>query len=395
MPSSMLIILAFYVALTLILVFIAPFPSQVDELQHLSVVRAQFEHPTLFPDWSSQLILRPDDLTRWSADANYINHPSLYYLLLAPIYAFTSNPIIFRLFNVLLSAVALTIVLVAANRRFTPDILPPQLFAILVISFPKTAVVGSMVNNDNLAALAAAALFGGILGLPGAAWWIMAALALAGWTKLTAFIGLSAVAAAWLGMALLSGRISLTDRRLWLAAIGVAIGASHYIFTFLRIGEVLWVNEDVWRIPVAERLHLDVPGFAAWFFKGYVMKWPALEFGYPFALALATMLVPLLLAVASLRYRVVRPWTIAYMVGVIVLLTIHFTFGWRSYVTLGDLTTMQTRYYNILWPGIALAATITVAQLSRRWRWAVVVTEIICLLPTVLGGALYLIFFGG
>ena len=71
----MLIILAFYVALTLILVFIAPFPSQVDELQHLSVVRAQFEHPTLFPDWSSQLILRPDDLTRWSADANYINHP--------------------------------------------------------------------------------------------------------------------------------------------------------------------------------------------------------------------------------------------------------------------------------------------------------------------------------
>ncbi len=395
LPSSMLFILFFYVSMVLIVALIAPFPSGVDELQHLSVVRAQFEHPTLFPDWSHQLILQRDDITKWSHDANYINHPSLYYLMLAPIYAFTSNPIIFRFVNILLSTAALLIVLIAASRRFTREILPPQLFAILAISFPKAAIVGGMVNNDNLAALAAAALFGGLLGLPGAGWWILAGLAIAGWTKLTAFIGLAVVAASWLGFAFLSGQIRLTDRRLWLAGVGMVIGASHYMFTFLRIGQLLWVNEDVWRIPVAERLHLDMIGFAAWFFKGYVLKWPVLEMGYPFQLALMTMVVPLLLAAVSLRYRDARPWAAAYIVGWILLLAIHFAFGWRSYVTLGDLTTMQTRYYNILWPGIALAAAMAVAQISRRWRWAVLVTEIICLLPTVLGGALYVAIFGG
>lgn len=394
LPSSMLFVLAIHVIMTLIVVFTGPFPSQVDELQHLSVVRAQFENPTLFPEWSHYRILRPDDLTRWSDDANYINHPSLYYLLLAPLFALTSNPIFFRLVSVLLSTAALAIVLVAARRRFGSDVLPPTLFAVLAASFPKAAVVGGMVNNDNLTALAAAALFGGILGLPGAAWWIMAGLAIAGWTKLTAFIGLVAVAGAWLGMALLSGRISLTDRRLWFAGIGVILGSSHYLFTYLRIDQLLWVNEAVWRIPMAERLHLNMLGFAAWFFKGFVLKWPASEFAYPFAFTLITLLTPLVLAAISLRYKETRPWTLAYAVGVAVLLAIHFGFGWRSYVTLGDLTTMQTRYYNVLWPGIALAATLAIARLPTRWHWVRVMAVIVCLMPTMLGSIVYYNFLG-
>lgn len=388
----MLFALAVFIAMTLIVVFLVPFPSQVDELQHLSVIRAQYERPTLFPDWSRYLILRPDDLTQWSATANYINHPSLYYLLLAPLMSVTIDPVVFRLVNVVISAAALTIVMVAARRHFSQDVVPSGLFAIFAISFPKAAVVGGMVNNDNLAAFAGAALFGGMLGLPGAAWWMLAGLAIAGWTKLTAFIGLAAVAGAWLGIEILAGRMKLWDRRVLLAAFGVTVGAVPYLVTFMRIGQPLWVNEALWRIPVAERLHLDLLGFASWFFKGLVLKWPASEFSYALPVALVGVLTPLGLAAMGLRYRESRSWGVAYAIGLVALMAIHFEFGWRSYLTLGDLTIMQTRYYNILWPGVALAATMAVARFDPRWRYARLLAIIICLSPTMLGAMINLNF---
>jgi hypothetical protein len=36
----------------------APFPTEFDELQHLSVIRAQREAPSLFPDHRTERILR-------------------------------------------------------------------------------------------------------------------------------------------------------------------------------------------------------------------------------------------------------------------------------------------------------------------------------------------------
>ena len=60
----------------------------------------------------------------------------------------------------------------------------------------------------------------------------------------------------------------------------------------------------------------------------------------------------------------------AYLLGFAALLAFHFLFGWTNYVRLGDLTTMQTRYYNVLWPGIALAAAAALPEMARRWRGA-------------------------
>lgn len=385
----MYLVLAIYVAMMAIIILQVSFPSQIDELPHFSVIRAQYEHPTLFPDWSRYRLLRQEDLTQWSATANYINHPSLYYLMLAPLMSLSGDPMLLRVANAILSACALIIMFVAVRRRFTSDVVSPPLFAIFAASFPKAAVVGGMVNNDNLALVAGAALFGGMLGLPGAAWWIMAALAIAGWTKLTAFIGLAAVAGIWLGMDLARGRVRITDRRVVLAGIGVALGVIPYLVTFMRIGQFLWVNEALWRIPVAQRLHLDLPGFAGWFFKGLVMKWPASEFSYPLPIALLVMLVPLLLAGLGLRHRASRSWGFAYAAGLVILVAIHFGFGWRSYLTMGDLTIMQARYYNILWPGIALAAAMSLTRLNQHWRHAGQLAVIIFLTPTMLGGLIH------
>lgn len=386
LPMPVLLVVWIYFTMTLLGALSSPFPTIFDELQHYSVIRAQFEDPALFPDWSRYLLLRESDLTHWSQTPNYINHPSLYYLLLAPLMGVTSNPLVFRVIDVLLSTGALTIVAVAVHRRVPGQIAPPALFAVMAASFPKAMVVGGIVNNDNLAAMASAVLFAGLVGLQGEAWWIAAGLAIAGWTKLTALIALSTVVCAWLGVRVISGSLKPWDRIVLFAGAGVTLGAIPYLVTYMRTGHALWVSEAAWRVPTAERAHLDLAGFSEYFLKLFVLKWPASEGLYSYPVAIVGLLTPLLLAAMCMRERVLRPLTMAYAVGVSVLFTIHLAFGWRSFQELGDLTIAQTRYYNVLWPGIALAATTGASRLSQHWKPAKWVAAVICLSPTVLGG---------
>ncbi|HUD95688.1 hypothetical protein [Sphingobium sp.] len=383
--STWLVVLAYF-TLTLGVALSIPFPSQIDELPHLSVIRSQFEHFQLFPEWSSYRQLEVDDLTRWSANPNYINHPSLYYALLAPLMAITASPLPFRIVNVLLSTGALTLIVLSVRRHFVEQAVPITPFAIITACFPKAALVGGMVNNDNLSALAGALLLAGMVGLPGAGWWIMAALAIAGWTKLTAFIALGAVAGTWLGLGWLRGDRRLTDRMILLAAFGILIGLLPYVVTWLRTGHLIWVNADIWRVPLDRRAHYDLAGFAGFFLRALVLKWPAAEGIYPFPLALLTLCLPLVLAAIGLRRPALRSIGLAYAVGLALLFGAHFLFGWRSFQALGDLTIMQVRYYNVLWPGIALAASAALAPLWTRQRWTAWVVLAVGLLPTMLGG---------
>lgn len=391
LPASVWFIIACYGAIMLAGALTMPFPTRVDELPHLSVIRAQFEHPTLFPDWSQYHVLREDDLTRWSSNANYINHPSLYYLLLAPLMLVTGDPLLFRIANVLIATIALLIGVVAVHRRFGCDNLSPALFALIAASFPKAMIVGGMINNDNLSALAAAALFGGLLGLPGAGWWVLAGLAIAGWTKLTAFLALAAVSGLWLAWQWTRGRMGWTDRLVAFAIIGLLIGAIPYLVTLARTGHVLWVNDMIWRVPSAARETLDLPAFTIRFFRTMIWKWPAMEGIYPLSLAFAGLLAPLLLMAVAVRYEAVRHFVIAYAGATIFLLAVHFVFGWRSYQQMGDLTIMQARYYNILWPGIALAAAFVIDRWRRRWPLLAWIAVGLCLLPTWLGGMIYML----
>lgn len=379
-------ILIAYFAVLMTLAISVPFPTRVDELGHYSVIRAQLEHPTLFPDWSRYLMVREDDPAQWSATPNYINHPSLYYLLLAPVMALTSDPLALRIVNACIATLALGIVGFAACRRFSEEQLPPTLFMLMAAAFPKGMVVGGMINNDNLAALAAAALFAALLGMPGQVWWIAVALTIAGWTKLTAFIALAAVAGGWLILQMAAGRTRPFDRLTRFACGGLAIGAIPYFVTYARSGHFVWVNVAKWRVPPDQRIDLDFTAFVAHFFDALVMKWPAAEWAYPYALALAGLLGPLLIAATALRDRSVRPLGLAYLAGIILLFAIHLMFGWSSYRTMGDLTIMQARYYGILWPGVALLATMALARIGPRWsvmRWGLIA---LCLSPTLLGG---------
>lgn len=381
----MMAITVWFVVLTGFALMI-PFPTRIDEHAHYSMIRAMLEHPALFPQYGRYVCVRLDELTQWSAIPNYINHPSLYYLLFAPIMALTSDPLPLRVVNVLISTLALAILVVAVHRRFPETQVPPLLFTVMAAGFPKSAIVGGMINNDNLAALAASALFAGLLGMPGQVWWIAAGLAIAGWTKLTAFIALAAVAGVWLAIEVFAGRIRLLDRTVCFVATGIAIGTIPYLFTFARTGHFVWVSIATWRVPIAQRVHLDFQSFFGRFLDSLVMKWPAAEWGYPYWIALAGLAAPLALAVLAVRMRTTRPLGIAYPAGAIVLFAIHLMFGWSSYREMGDLTIMQTRYYGVLWPGFALLATITLAHVGARSRVAQGALLAVCLSPTLMGG---------
>src|SRR5215218_4409832 len=168
----------------------APFPTEFDELQHLSVVRAQREAPSLFPDHRTERILSLPSLAAWTDKPNYIPHPPLYYLALAPLSGAPAPSVLtLRLANAAMSAAALCLVLVAGWRLFPTDA-GRVVFALMAAAFPKAAVIGGMINNDNLAMLAAALVFAGLAGARGGVVLLAAGLALAGWSKLTAIVAL-------------------------------------------------------------------------------------------------------------------------------------------------------------------------------------------------------------
>lgn len=376
---------AIFALLALMVAVRVPFPTPIDELQHLSVVAEQKERPSLFRDPGEYRVLRSADPVAWSAQRNYINHPSAYYLALAPAWSLTRSVAVLRLANVGLALAALLLVVVAGLRLFRSR-LGQGVFAILAASYPKAAVVAGMINNDNLAACAGAAVFAGVTGMAGGGWWMAAGLALAGWTKLTALIALGAVVACHQAVRLATGRARLWSRETVLLAAGALIGAVPYLVNLAATGRLLWFNADHFRVAPELRTDLDLPGYVRNFLSTLVEKWPASEMSLPFGIALATLAVPLLLAAWSMkRDRDVARIALPYAIALFATLAIQIGFGWTIYREIGDLTIAQTRYYNVLWPGLAFAGAAGAVRLARWGSGAPVAIVLTYLLPTLLG----------
>ena len=388
LPAGAWAIVGIYATMLIGVALAVPFPNWIDELGHFSMIRAQYDAPALFPDWSVYRMLDVADLSRWSAEPNYINHPALYYLLLAPLFALSADPLLFRLVNMAMAVGALLLMLVAVRRRFGADAVSPVWFAFAAAAFPKAAVVGGAINNDNLAMLAAAGLFAGVMGMPGAVWWLLAGLAVAGWTKLTAFVALSAVVGCWLALRLMRGEVRWGDPLIRCAGAGVVIGAAPYLVTLARTGQVVWVHAATWYVPPGERAALDFPGFAAHFFRMLAHKWPAAEGAFPLWVVVGLLALMAGTAVLGARARVVRLPMLAYGFGIGVLLAVHLIFGWRSFVALGDLTIAQARYYHVLWPGVALGLAAGMTAAERRWRPAPWILATPMAMMTLAGAAL-------
>lgn len=363
------------------------FPNAFDELAHVSAVREQVARPLLFPDLRAYRLLDADDLTQWSGAGNYLNHPSPYYLGMAAFAQLTDAILPARCLNIALSTAALLLVLYAGWRHFETAF-GRAVFAIAAASFPKQPVIAAGVNNDNLAACAAAAVFAGMAGARGAGWWLAGGLALAGWTKLTALLALATV----VGCRQLWRSVHRQTR--WLApeniivAAGLAAGCIPYAVNLLQIGHVLYVNEDHFRVSGDARPALDAIDFLRVFFTQMAMKWSASEYSLPLVVAAALMLfAPALAVTATMATRDAARICVPYLIGGVVTLTIHALFGWTAFQRIGDLTIAQTRYYNVLWPGIAFGAAMLIARLRLSSLWVAMPLTVVLLIPTVIGGA--------
>lgn len=377
-------VLASFAALTVAMALLMPFPSAFDELAHLSVARAQYERPAPFADAAAYRMLDRDDVTRWTAAGNYINHPPLYYVAIGQVLRVTADVHALRLVNVALAVLALAAAM-AAGLRFLAGGAGRAVFVVLVACFPKAPVIGGIVNNDNLASVAAAIVFAGLTGM-GGGWLIGVGLAVAGWTKLTALVSLGTAVAVERGWRLARGRIARPLADLAPVALGLAIGAVPYLVNYARTGHLLYVNDAVYGVPLAERPVLDIWGYAAFFWPMLAAKWPAAEYLVPVLPSILLALVPVGLAVLGSRGRAAAIGA-AYLAALAVTLAIHFWFGWSAFQRIGDQSIAQSRYYAVLWPGIALAAAGGVAAIARRSHLLAAVAVLLVLIPTVPGGA--------
>ena len=392
--ATIALIVTAFVAVTIGIALRYPFPSPFDELAQLSVVRAQFEHPDLFADTRRYLMLDSGAPAQWTDKANYLNHPALYYLGLAPLLQFGDDVVITRAANVILAVIAM-IATIAAGYRVLSTRFERIVFAVAAVSFPKAALIGGMINNDNLALVAAALVFAGLTGAPGATLLIAGGLALAGWTKLTALIALAMVVAAKILLDAntpLNKRAAVWTRQTLFAGFGVAVGCLPFLVNLALTGQLFHVNTDVYGVPPDARPAASFAQYLWFFLSEIVSKWPAAEASLPQPVGIVLILVPLFLAAIGLSVdRRVRTIGLAYLAGTLGMLCVHLAFGWQSFQSIGDQTIAQTRYYNVLWPGIAFAGAAAVAHL-RRSRLVVSASVLAYLTPTVIGGVVLALF---
>jgi hypothetical protein len=326
-----------------------PFPYGLDQWMHVSFVRWEEAHPELFPRYEAMRVLSID-LGHWTKYQTWLTHPSLYYLLMAPLDLATRSTLALRLANLALAAVALALMLAGGFRELGGSA-ERAVFAATLVAFPKLAIVAGMVNNDNLALVASGVGFYAMtLARAGRTRPILLALAfaLAGWSKLTALIFLGF----GVGFAeLLSGR--RPGREHVVPVLGVVIGLIPTAVNFSRYGAALW-NSPALAVPLADRVQLTPLSYTAIFFRGMAMSWAALQPSNVLALG-GLALVLGLGAWACVVGRRHWPLAVGFALAIIPSLALHLWMGWRLYADLGYAQAAQARYYYVLWPGVALA----------------------------------------
>ena len=170
------------------------------------------------------------------------------------------------------------------------------LYAAMVVMFPKLAVVGGMINNDNLAVLATGiAIFGlarwQLTTDQSAAAPVALGLALAGWTKLTVLqmIGIAFGAAEALGLWRERAWPNMGDAAIIVA--GGAIAAIPTLQNLLTYGRPLFISSTHNFVEPAQRPTIGIALYAVDFLRSMWLKRAALE---PMQLVQSPSLVALL-----------------------------------------------------------------------------------------------------
>jgi hypothetical protein len=363
------------------------FPSNYDEIAHISFIKAMAEAPVFFPHYGDYRLLDPKDLGLWTGEPNYIAHPSLYYLFMAPLWILSGgSALALRLADVALSSFGLALT-AAAGMRLISIARTRLIFVLLVFCFPKNPIIGGIVSNDNFVLIAAGLFFWGCASPRHRIFWLSLALILAGWTKLTALVGLGAATGALMLIELLhEGKPSFRRGHLALC-LALLLGFIPYAVNWMRMGHLLFVPQNsFWIIPADRRPNLDLFGFLGGFFQQIVHKFPAGDRMMDATIPLIGLILFSFAAFQSRGDDKARRVALSFLAAFVIFVPIHFYYAWHTFLSSGETCDAQPRYYNELWPGFALALSLACTAIDRqRWPIATVGVSILCLLPTAAG----------
>ena len=354
-----------------------------DEVAHASYV-AHLQHSgETWPAFADMRILDPSTF-HFTGEANYLDHPSPYYLLLAWIGPdLEDHPqaiIVHRLINVALAAIGLTalmaIGIVASLPRLT-------LYAYIVplACIPVLAPLAGAINNDNAAFAGAGVttLAAYQLLVTGRRGWLMAALAgviLASWAKFTALLltgGLIAGVSLWLFW-----RGRLQPRSIALIAIAMLAAAAPYIVLLAQYGspaprtagQIAMMKAGAIAVGWDGAERMTALRFAAHFMSEFVLEWiptlkPRNALNYA---ALAIPIVTVLCAFAGVFISLRRiaqgePAPLHVLIatqalGFAATFLVHGIYSYQLHTQFGWLTSAYPRYY------LPLAALVPLAGLA-------------------------------
>ena len=354
-----------------------------DEVAHASYV-AHLQHSgETWPAFEDMRMLDPSSF-KFTRDANYLDHPSPYYVLLArigPTLEGHPEAILFdRLFNALLAAIGfaalMAVGLVAKLPRLT-------LYAYIVpiAGIPVLAPLAGAINNDNaafagggIATLAALQL----LSTESRAWLIAAlgGVILASWAKFTALLLVGGLVGGVLLWLLWRGR--LPSRSVGLIAIAALLAVAPYVALFVQYGsptprtpgQIAMIKLGALAVGWDSAERMTPASYATHFVSEFVLEWmpilkPRNALNYaaltiPITAALCAF-VGFLVAVQRIAYEKAGPLDIVVAAGVLAFagtFLIHGIFSYELHTEFGWQATAYPRYY------LPLAAIVPLAELS-------------------------------
>jgi hypothetical protein len=354
-----------------------------DEAAHASYI-AHIQHSgSLWPVLEDMRMLDTSSF-QFTAEPNYLNHPSPYYALLAlmgpKLEGHPKAIMVYRLFNVALAAIGLAALLAIGLVAGLPRI---TLYAYVVplAAIPVLAPLAGSVNNDN------AAFAGGAIAMLGA-WqlistgsrtWLLPALGgvvIASWAKLTGLMlagGMICSVLLWLSW---RGRLQVR----WLVPIAIAalLAAVPFIVFMAHYGNPapntlgqitnLQANAHAAGWDVAPRM--SPVSYAVFFVLTFISEWlpvlaPRNAFNYA---ALAIPVGAALCAFVGLAMSVRRiarghegPLDVVVVAGAFAFMAtfvVHGLFSYQRHIEFGWLMDAYPRYY------LPLAALIPLAGIS-------------------------------
>jgi hypothetical protein len=354
-----------------------------DEVAHASYVAHLQHFGETWPAFKDMRMLDPSGF-RFTGEANYLDHPSPYYVLLARLGpALEGHPeaiLEHRLFNVVLAAIGLAALMAIGLVTKLPRL---TLYAYIVplACIPVLVPLAGSINNDN-----AAFAGGGIATLAafqllatGSRGWLLAALGgviVASWAKFTALLLVGGLVAGVLVWLLWRGR--LQPRWIWLIAAAALLASAPYVALFAQYGsptprtpgQIAMIKDGALAAGWDSAARMSPAAFAAHFVSEFVLEWlPTLKprnalnyaaLAIPITAALCAF-AGLLLSVQRIAQRNEGPLDILIAAGAVAFtgtFLIHGIFSYALHVEFGWLTSAYPRYY------LPLAALVPLAGLS-------------------------------